>query len=132
MRAVGVGGIRGDFELIEVGCGVAAFLFLPLCQFRRGHISVDIFSTWLPRRLNVTLEGLWQLLFAAAWIALGWRLIFGMMESYGYHERTMLLRLPVWVVYLPALFGSALSALVAVWLSWAVWRDAAPERAVPE
>ena len=25
--------IVGDFELVEMGCAVAIFLFLPLCQF---------------------------------------------------------------------------------------------------
>lgn len=50
MRNMGLRGIRGDFELVEMSCAFAAGLFLPLCQLNRGHVSVDLFTNWLPRR----------------------------------------------------------------------------------
>ena len=34
-----------------------------------------------------------------------------------YGDRTMLLGVPVWLIYLPAIFGTALSALIALMLS---------------
>ena len=34
----------GDFELIEIACAVAIFLFLPLCQLKNGNIVVEAFT----------------------------------------------------------------------------------------
>jgi hypothetical protein len=44
----------------------------------------------------------------------------------------MLLRLPLWTVYVPALFGAVLSALVGMRLSAALWRGEGPPRGVIE
>ena len=132
LRASGLGSVRGDFEIVSIGCGVAAFLFLPLCQWRRGHIAVDLFSNGLPQRWRDALEGTWELVFALVWIVLGWRLLAGLLDTYEYQDRSMLLRLPLWTLYLPALFGTALSALVALRLAAALWRGAGPAREVME
>jgi len=59
------------------------------------------------------MDGVWTLLFAFGWAFLAWRLSVGLGEMHEYGDRTMLLRAPVWWVYLPALFGTALSAVVA-------------------
>jgi TRAP-type C4-dicarboxylate transport system permease small subunit len=132
MRALGLGSLRGDFEVVSIGCGIAAFLFLPLCQWRRGHIAVDLFSDWLPRSWRNALEAAWELIFAAAWILLGWRLLAGLGDMYEYQDRSMLLRLPLWTLYVPALLGSLLSALVGLRLSAALWRGEGPPREVTE
>ena len=36
--------LTGDFELVEMGCAVAMFSFLPLCQFKNGNVIVDFFT----------------------------------------------------------------------------------------
>ncbi|MEZ5448706.1 MAG: TRAP transporter small permease subunit [Thiolinea sp.] len=48
----GVGPVNGDFELVEAGIAFAIFAFLPICQLRGGHATVDIFTTHLPKRAN--------------------------------------------------------------------------------
>ncbi|AJE46180.1 TRAP transporter small permease [Celeribacter indicus] len=113
MRNLGLGGIRGDFELVELACAACASLFLPLCQFNKGHVMVDLFTLWLPARAQRRLDGLWTLAFAFAWAFVAWRLTVGLGEMRGYGDRTMLLRAPIWWVYLPAILGTALSALIA-------------------
>ena len=35
--------VEGDFELVSAGCAIAVFAFLPWCQYRRGHVTVDVF-----------------------------------------------------------------------------------------
>lgn len=114
MRNIGLGGIRGDFELVELACAACASLFLPLCQFNKGHVMVDLFTLWLRPVTQRRFDGVWTLIFAACWGFLAWRLAVGMGEMHDYGDRTMLLRAPVWWVYLPAIFGTGLSALVAV------------------
>ncbi|SFK05110.1 TRAP transporter small permease [Celeribacter neptunius] len=114
MRNIGLGGIRGDFELVELACAACASLFLPLCQFNKGHVMVDLFTLWLKPVTQRRFDGVWTLIFAGCWAFLTWRLAVGMGEMHEYGDRTMLLRAPVWWVYLPAIFGAGLSAVVAV------------------
>lgn len=111
---LGFGAIRGEFELVELACVTCASLFLPLCQLNKGHVMVDVFTNWLPPRVNRALDGVWTLLFACGWAFISWRLLHGLWEIQGYGDRTMLLRAPIWWVYVPAVFGTALSALVAL------------------
>lgn len=115
---LGFGALRGEFELVELTCAVCASLFLPLCQFRRGHIMVDVFTTWLPGRVNRALDGLWLVIFAVVWAVLCERLLHGMAEMRSYGDRTMLLRVPIWWVYLPAILGTGASALIAALTAW--------------
>ena len=36
--------LPGDFELVEMGCGIAVFAFLPYCHLKRGNVIVDFFT----------------------------------------------------------------------------------------
>ncbi|WP_210245200.1 TRAP transporter small permease [Martelella alba] len=114
LRALGLGGIRGDFEAMQLVCAACASLFLPLCQYSKGHVMVDLFTAWMPTRGQRRLDGLWTLLFALAWAILSWRLFHGMQTMLDYGDRTMLLNFPVWMIYLPAVIGTGLSAIIAL------------------
>ncbi|MFQ1701470.1 TRAP transporter small permease [Loktanella agnita] len=116
----GFGAVRGEFELVELSCAICASLFLPLCQLNKGHVMVDVFTNWLPGKMNRSVDALWTLLFAAGWAFICWRILHGLWEIQGYGDRTMLLRAPVWWVYVPAVFGTGLSAFVALMQSLAV------------
>ncbi len=120
MRALTGSGIRGDFEVVQLGSAVAAFLFLPICQLKRRHVRVDLFSNWLPHRLRRGLDRGWEIVFALAWLAIAWRLYDGAVQQYDYGDRTMLLRWPLWMVYLPALLGTGLSIVAALHIAWAL------------
>ncbi|MDQ2093331.1 TRAP transporter small permease [Rhodalgimonas zhirmunskyi] len=111
---LGFGAVRGEFELVELSCATCASLFLPLCQLNKGHVMVDVFTNWLPIVTIRSVDAVWTLLFAAGWAFLSWRILHGLLEIQGYGDRTMLLRAPVWWVYVPAVFGTGLSALVAL------------------
>jgi TRAP-type C4-dicarboxylate transport system permease small subunit len=120
LRALTGSGIRGDFEVVEIGCAVSAFLFLPICQLKRRHVRVDLFSNGLPRTLREGLERTWEIAFALAWLGIAWRLYEGAIQQYGYGDRTMLLHWPLWIVYVPAILGSGLSILAALYVAWAL------------
>lgn len=111
---LGFGAVRGEFEVVELACATCASLFLPLCQLNKGHVMVDVFTSWLPSNTNRYVDAAWTLLFAAAWAFLSWRILHGLWEIRGYGDRTMLLRAPVWWVYMPAVIGTGLSAFVAL------------------
>lgn len=114
MRTFGFSGIRGDFEAVELVCAACASLFLPLCQYNKGHVMVDLFTLWMPAGGQRRLDGFWTLLFAVAWGVMAWRLCIGLSEMHDYGDKTMLLGFPVWMIYIPAIFGTGLAALVAV------------------
>lgn len=114
MRSLGLGGLRGDFEIVELACATCASLFLPLCQLRKGHVMVDLFTSRMPERGQMRLDGLWTLIFAIAWAVLCWRLVQGLVEMNAYGDRTMLLHVPLWMLYVPAVFGTFLSCVVAL------------------
>ena len=40
--------LLGDFELVEMGCAIAIFSFLPICHFKNGNVIVDFFSFRFP------------------------------------------------------------------------------------
>ncbi len=58
--------VPGDFELAQIGTAVAVFAFLPYCQIVRGNIVVDTFTAHLRARLLHRIDGLWDLVYAAA------------------------------------------------------------------
>jgi TRAP-type C4-dicarboxylate transport system permease small subunit len=98
--------LPGDFELVEVGSGVAIFLFLPACQLRGANVIVDFFTTGLGRRAQSWLDALGALLYTLVAALFAWRLVFGGLDYLSYGERTMVLGMPLWwsfVLILPAM-----------------------------
>ena len=102
-RSVGTGSLFGDFEAVKYGCGLAAFFFLPYCQWHREHIKVEIFSSWLPESKQSALDRFWELVFAAVWIVIAWRLMIGAYDAYDWEERSMIVQFPLWWIYVPAI-----------------------------
>ena len=106
--------IPGDFEVVEIGSAAAVFLFFPICQLERAHITIELFTDWLPVSARRALEAAGELLFALAWAVLVWRLTVGGIEAHGYGDRSMILGMPTWIVYLPAVAALAIAGLVAL------------------
>jgi TRAP-type mannitol/chloroaromatic compound transport system permease small subunit len=105
--------VPGDFELMEIGTGLAIFLFLPACQLRGANVIVDFFTTNLGRRSQAWLDAFGALLYTLAAALFAWRLVFGGLDYARYGERTMVLGLPVWwsfVLIVPAAIWLALVA----------------------
>jgi len=107
---VGGRGVPGDFELVQMGTGLAAFTYLALCQARRGNIFVDTFTSWLPRKIQFGLDALWDAAYAFAMAVISWRLLVGAAGEQTSGTTTMVLGLPTW----PAI---ALSGLLAAFVA---------------
>lgn len=114
-RALLGSGIAGDYEIVEMGCAAAVFAFLPYCQWMRAHAQVDFFSQWFGARLNSVLDSLADALFMAVAMLLTWRLTAGAYDVLNYEESTMVLRLPVWWGFVPAVLSSGLLAVVCLY-----------------
>jgi TRAP-type C4-dicarboxylate transport system permease small subunit len=114
--------VPGDFELVEMGCAVAVFAFLPYCHLRRGNVIVDFATMKANRRFNATLDALGGAIYLAIAGLLVWRLALGGADKLASRETTMILGLPIWVAFVP--IGLSLLLLVAV-VARRAWADLA-------
>ncbi|WP_164738314.1 TRAP transporter small permease [Frigidibacter oleivorans] len=127
MRVLGLQGVRGDFELVEMSCVWAAGLFLPLCQLKRGHVMVDLFTNWLAYRVRAVIDWIWLIGFALAWAALCYFTVHGLAEIRAYGDQTMLLSIPVWWAYVPSVLGTGAASLIAFAQATLLPREAVSE-----
>ncbi|WP_425090379.1 TRAP transporter small permease [Tropicimonas sp. S265A] len=133
--SVGLGPIRGDFELVELGCAIAVFLFLPWCQLKRGHVTVDILVDHLPRRGHAGFGLVGDICVLVAATLIAWRLYLGFGEKFPYGsdslraalsmgfkpffpETTYELELPIWIPYGLALIGAVIFVIVSAYTVW--------------
>jgi TRAP-type C4-dicarboxylate transport system permease small subunit len=107
--------LTGDFELVALATGAAVGLFMPLCQFHRGNIVVDVFTAKAPPAFNAALERIGALLLGLCCALLSWRAALGGLSSWNSNSSTMLLGVPEWIAYAPMVPGFALTAVIAFW-----------------
>jgi TRAP-type C4-dicarboxylate transport system permease small subunit len=117
-RAVFGRPIQGDFELVQFGCAIGIAAFLPWCQFRRGNIIVDFFTTGLPPRAREVLDGVGALLLALVMALIAWRAALGAEAVWASGERAMISRVPQWIAYAAIVPSLALTAVVGFYTSW--------------
>lgn len=106
--------VEGDYELVEAGLGISVFLFLPECHLHKGHVVVDIFTSHCSDAVQEKLEGLGEILFVVASTVLAWRLFVSGFEAYDYMEQSMILELPLWMVFIPGVISMSLVAVNAL------------------
>lgn len=114
LRTFAGGQVKGDFEIVALASGIAILLFLPYCQAMRAHVTVDVFTMWLPRTLQRRIDALWSAALAVGAAALAWRLSVGLEEAWRRDDVTMMLHLPLSAAYVAALIGVAATALLAL------------------
>jgi len=135
INAGGITGISGDYELVEAGCAIAIFAFLPLCQLRRGHVTVDILTNTFPLALQRFLTLVGDALVAVVAFVIMWRLYLGVGEKFpffdqplrdklsmGYKpffpETTYELEIQLWIPMMAALVGAILFFVVSAFTVW--------------
>ncbi len=109
--AAGIGPITGDYEIVQAGMACVIFAFLPLCQLKAGHASVDIFTDKMPKKIRKILIFIAEIAFALSLILIAWQLANGLGDKYRSHETTALLEFPVW-------YGYAVSLVMAIFASF--------------
>ena len=117
-RSLFLAPIQGDFELVQIGCAVAVFAFMPWCQLRGGHIVVDFFTTKARPAVRARLDAISHTLLGLVAALIAWRLVFGAIDLFEYEETTMVLRIPSWLGYVPATLSAALLSAVSFYTAW--------------
>ncbi len=124
--------VPGDFELVEIGCAVAVFAFLPYCQLVRGNAVVDIFTEGASPRTRAALEGAGNLLLTLIAAVLTWRLALGGVDLRTYTEETMVLRVPLWWGFVAGGLGLGLLAVVSAYATWRSFREFRSRRRIDD
>ena len=111
---MGIGPIRGIYDMTEIGMAAAVFAFLPWAQFREAHARVDLFQWAIPTKL----DQFFDLLFNAAMAFVAFigtqRLYYGMQDKLAYGETTLIAQIPVWQGYAAGLVGAVGFVIVAL------------------
>lgn len=110
---IGLGPIRGIYDITEIGIAAAIFAFLPWCQLQRGHATVDLFKFAFPNVMNRVLDVIMDVGMLTAATLIAWRLFLGMQDKLRYGETTLIAQIPVWIGFAAALVGAVIFALVA-------------------
>lgn len=107
--------IKGDFELVSLGSGLAVLCFLPWSTAQRANILVDSFTTWLPARATAAMDAFWSLAWAAVAVLIAERMAQGAFDTLRAGTRTMgLLALPYWWAIAVGSVCFALTGLIAL------------------
>lgn len=115
--------VPGDFELVEIGCAIAVFAFLPYCQLHSGNVVVDFFTMRIHPRLRLRMDSINSLIFGFIAALLTWRLSLGGYDMYRYGEQTMILGLSRWWGFIPIVASLALLTLVCFYTCGRQWNN---------
>lgn len=109
-----VSGLPGyeDFVRLAVACAIP--MFLPYCQAKRGHLSVDLFLRNTPDSFNRFVDRFSLFLTAAIALFLAYWMILGMQETKADGGLSRVLGWEEWRFYLPGIASLILWALVAL------------------
>lgn len=110
---IGIGPIRGIYDFTEIGVAAAVFAFLPWCQLKRGHATVEILTPLYPHAMNRVLDVVVDMAMLAASSVIAWRLYLGMLDKASYGETTLIAQVQVWQGFAACLVGAVGFALVA-------------------
>ena len=108
-----VSGLPGYEDFVSLAVSCAALMFFPLCQLKRGHVAVDVFTEGLPARWRNALDRLWSAVACLAGLFLGYWMFVGMAQVRGDHASSPVIGWPLWPFYLPGIVSLLLWALVA-------------------
>lgn len=104
----------GDFELTEMGIGIAIFCFLPFCQLNGANVSADIFTVHAKKKTIAFMSLLAAFIALAFSCILIWRMSAGLADYILYEEITGILSIPIWWAFIPALMSVGLLVVASL------------------
>jgi len=113
-----VSGLPGYEDFVRLAISGAALMFLPYCQFKRGHVAVDLFVSLLPSAARNLLDRLWLVAIVLLALFLAYWMVFGMLETQADQALSPVLGWPEWPFYLPGIVSLSLWALTAALQAW--------------
>lgn len=111
---IGIGPIRGVYDMTEIGMAAAIFAFLPWAQYSDAHARVDLCAPVLPKTVNLILELTFHSAMSIAAYVIAWRLYLGMTAKYSYGETTLIAQIDIWKGFAAGLVGAIGFFIVSV------------------
>ena len=108
-----VSGLPGYEDFVSLAVSCAALMFLPVCQLKRGHVAVDLFTERLSPRWRDALDRLWSAVSCLAALFLAFWMAVGMDQVRADNASSPVIGWPIWLFYLPGILSLALWGLVA-------------------
>ena len=109
-----VSGLPGYEDYVTLAISAAALMFLPYCQAKRGHVTVDLFAQLLPIKVRRFLDRMWLIIMALLACFLTYWMVLGMFETRNDNVLSPVLGWQVWPFYLPGIISLILWAAIAV------------------
>lgn len=106
--------VPGDFEIVAMGTAVSVFLCLPYCHMQRGNVVVNLFFSDSGRRLIPWLDALAALCYGLIALVFAWRMTAGLVDAIHYQDISVIVGLPLWWAYPPAVASFLLLAACCV------------------
>ncbi len=119
--------VPGTFELVEVMMGAVVSLSIAYCGLRRGHVSVELLTDHLSRRIQKIASVLHHILCVVFFAAISFKGIQQVGVIKESETVTALLGIPIYPFILILAFGAALLALVYLWQMIGIFRKESSE-----
>ncbi len=110
---IGLGPIRGIYDITEIGMAAAIFAFLPWAQMREAHARVDLFQQAIPKKMDQALDIIFNAAMAVVATVGAYRLYLGMQDKLAFGETTLIAQIPVWQGYAASLVGAVCFVVVS-------------------
>ena len=114
-RAIGLGEIYGNYEVLEAGIAFAIFSFLPITQLYGAHATVDVFTSFLSPRTNRWIVAFWEVVLMAVILLIVWRLYEGTLSHYKRGGTTNFLQFPLWWPYTASFLAGIVASVTAIY-----------------
>lgn len=110
--------LTGTFDLVETTLVFVVFLGFPATFVSNGHIAVDVVDMLVSPRTVKRLKRFAVVISLVCLVFLAWQMINPAMDAYRFGEKKQELGIPNWVLWVPMIFGIALSAAVLLRSFW--------------
>lgn len=122
---IGIGPIRGIYDMTEIAMAAAIFAFLPWAHLTEANARVDLFEPVLPNAVNKGLDLVFNLAMLGVAVVGTWRLYLGMLDKIAFGEVTLIAQIPVWQGYAAGLAGGIGFVIIAAFCVLRALRRAA-------
>lgn len=105
--------LPGYEDFVRLAVSSAALMFFPYCQYKRGHVVVDLFVTRFSPNLNRALDLFSLFSTTALALFLAYWMMQGMIETYHDNALSRVLGWHEWPFYLPGVISLILWAMTS-------------------
>lgn len=106
--------IMGTFDLVETTLVLIVFLGFPETFYANSHIAVDVVDFFVSPAKVARLKVLARILSLVFLVFLAWQMIEPAHDAFKFGERKQELGLPLFALWIPMIFGIAVSALMVL------------------